>query len=133
MVVAGLLGLSCAHKVQVETVKPGLILRAAPRMGIPPLRVLLIAEITGETSESFYCPTVRWMFPDATTATETSDCLPYEARDEYRRRWMKGVIIPSPGTWVFAVVLEKGGRRIATAETQVLVAGDINNSVAGAE
>lgn len=40
----------------------------------------MTAEIKGVEDEQWYCPKIEWEFPDGTSATEESDCAPFEQR-----------------------------------------------------
>ena len=121
---------ACAHTAKViptATVaapqKPYLTLRASPQMGLPPLRVLLTAEIKGEETDTFYCPEIAWLWPNETVSTEGGDCTPFEQRDDFQRRWTRGVTLGVPGRWTFWVELRKSGRVIAREPVTVEVAG----------
>lgn len=68
--------------------KPELVTRVFPQMSlIGPMNcstIIMTAEIKGPEDEKWYCPKVEWELPDGTTATEESDCSPFEKRHECR-------------------------------------------------
>lgn len=104
--------------------EPSLSLRASPPVVMAGREVLLTAELHGEEREDWYCPAVKWRFPDGTEggcgSSVESDCPPFEERDDYPRRWTCRVR-PGEGTHVFWVELSKAGKRKAAQSVTVEV------------
>lgn len=126
--------------------KPNLIVRVYPPMTIAPLgvgcaMVRLTAEIRGPETPEWYCPEVKWTWPDDTVSTEESDCPPFEERhrvgwrreggrivDEpahgFPRRWVRDVCFPAAPTddpWIVTVELARAGRVFAKQYARVTV------------
>lgn len=92
---------------------------------------VLVAEIRGQLNEDWWCPGVRWTFPQTeghnpsltTTSYEESDCGPYSeaAAQKQSRRLSKRVKLPE-GRWEIRLELVHGDRVIAT-DTVVIEVG----------
>jgi hypothetical protein len=60
--------------------RPVLKLRITPGNALPPVSVLLVAELVGGAEhEDFYCPEVEWDFDNGRRSTRQGDCEPYVA------------------------------------------------------
>ena len=104
--------------------KPSLSLKATPAVSFAPARVVVVAEVKGGTddNEEFYCPTVEWEWGDFTTSTAEADCEPYEAgKSQIRRRYTVEHQFKNPGSFRIRLVLKKGAKLIANANTLVQV------------
>jgi hypothetical protein len=123
---------------------PALTLRAFPPVSLANVAagcspILFTAEIRGPEAEAWYCPEVRWQWPDGTVSTEESDCVPFEVRDRvgwhregerivddpapgFPRRWSRSVCIPARDDgepWTIEVRLSRAGRVLARREVRV--------------
>lgn len=82
LVLAGMLSLVLASTADA----PKLQTRVFPQMSLTGSNgcstVIMTAEIKGVEDEEWYCPKVEWELPDGTTATEESDCAPFEKRNQ---------------------------------------------------
>lgn len=110
----------------MEVVRPKLELRAFPLMSIANpagcSSVLFIAEIKGPEAEDFYCPGVRWTWPNGTESFEESDCAPWDQKDDFPRRWSRRACLPSsPVPMRVEVRLERGKDVIAKSAVEVQV------------
>lgn len=123
LIVASLLTLSLIGKPELHT-------RAFPPASIAPSgscsTVLLTAEISGEETEAWYCPTVTWTMPDGTESLHESDCPPWEEHEpiDYERRWTKRVCAPAHPyreAWEAEVRLSKAGKTIARQTVRWMV------------
>ena len=104
--------------------KPSLSLKATPAVSFAPARVVVVAEVKGGTddNEEYYCPTVEWEWGDFTTSTAEADCEPYEAgKSQIRRRYTVEHQFKNPGSFRIRLVLKKGAKLIANANTLVQV------------
>jgi len=104
--------------------KPSLSLKATPAVSFAPARVVVVAEVKGGTddNEEFYCPTVEWEWGDFTTSTAEADCEPYEAgKSQIRRRYTVEHQFKNPGSFRIRLMLKKGEKLIANANTLVQV------------
>lgn len=125
-VVAFLTLIYLASAALVETGRPRLELHAYPLMSIAApggcSSVLFAAEIKGPEAEDWYCPSVRWGWPDGTHSFEESDCPSWQEKDEFPRRWSRRVCLPSnPDPMLVVVKLERRGDVIATQTVEVTV------------
>lgn len=79
-----------ARSPKEEDQRPKLSLKAQPKVGIAPARIVLTAELTGGANDfqEYYCPTVLWDWADGTESESTVDCESYEAgKSEIARRF----------------------------------------------
>ena len=109
---------------QGGTKKPSLSLKVTPAVTFAPARIVVVAEVKGgaENNEEFYCPTVEWEWGDFTTSTAEADCEPYDAdKSQIRRRYTVEHQFKNPGTFRIRLLLKKGGKVIASSNTQVQV------------
>ena len=109
---------------QGSTKKPSLSLKVTPAVTFAPARIVVVAEVKGgaENNEEFYCPTVEWEWGDFTTSTAEADCEPYDAdKSQIRRRYTVEHQFKNPGTFRIRLFLKKGGKVIASSNTQVQV------------
>lgn len=86
--------------------------------------VIVTAEIQGEITEDWYCPGIRFDWPDDTHSVRESDCVPFssmEAKDIVRR-WPTAHHFPA-GTWKVRACLFRTEKDFACAETTVRVIG----------
>jgi hypothetical protein len=103
--------------------RPKLSLRASPRMGRSPLRVVFTAELTGGANdfEEYYCPTVEWEWGDGTESASTLDCEPYEAgKSEIRRRFTQQHTFKG-GEHTVTFRLKRRDEQVAATTVQVQV------------
>jgi hypothetical protein len=118
------LGAFSAGAMQADKDKPKLSLKASPKVGRSPLRIVLSAELTGGANdyEEFYCPTVQWEWGDGTESESTLDCPPYEAgKSEIKRHFAVEHIFRSGGNHTVAFRLKRRDRVLAGATVQVQV------------
>ena len=111
-------------RAQGANKKPSLSLKATPAVSFAPARVVVVAEVKGgaEDNEEFYCPTVEWEWGDFTTSTAEADCEPYAAgKSQIRRRYTVEHQFKNPGSFRIRLMLKKGDKVIATANTLVQV------------
>jgi hypothetical protein len=111
-------------RAQGSNKKPSLSLKATPAVSFAPARVVVVAEVKGgaEDNEEFYCPTVEWEWGDFTTSTAEADCEPYEAgKSQIRRRYTVEHQFKNPGSFRIRLVLKKGAKLVANANTLVQV------------
>lgn len=96
--------------------KPKLSLRANPKMGFPPLRTVLTAELAGgaDDYEEYYCAKVEWEWGDGSTSSSDSDCDPYEAgKSQIRRRFSSDHTFRYGGSYEVAFRLKQGSKIVA--------------------
>ena len=104
--------------------KPSLSLKATPAVSFAPARIVVVAEVKGgaEDNEEFYCPTVEWEWGDLTTSTAETDCEPYATgKSQIKRRYAIEHQFRNPGSFRIRLLLKKGTKVIATANTLVQV------------
>ncbi len=104
--------------------KPSLSLKATPAVSFAPARVVVVAEVKGgaNDNEEFYCPTLEWEWGDLTTSTAEADCDPYSpGTSEIKRRYTVEHRFKDPGSFRIRLLLKKGAKVIATANTLVQV------------
>ena len=104
--------------------KPHLDVRVTPRMALPPVEVLVVAELVGgEDLEEFYCPGLEWDWGDGTKSFHESDCAPYEAGTKVRRLYSARHAYFQPGRYSVRVRLVRAERGVASAQTSLLLGG----------
>ena len=116
------LGALSAGAGQSEKERPKLSLKASPKVGRSPLRIVLSAELTGGANdyEEFYCPTVQWEWGDGTESESTLDCPPYEAgKSEIKRHFSVEHIFRNGGNHTVAFRLKRRDRVLVGATVQV--------------
>jgi hypothetical protein len=117
---------SPADKAQV---RPVLKLRATPGVALPPVQVLLTAELVGGGEhEDFHCPEVEWDFSDGSRSTFQSDCQPLSDAAPIERRFTRRHAYRVPGDYAVVVTLRQTGRIVAQARATVLVQGGSGDS-----
>lgn len=126
-------GVTQAHsrKSQENAVK----LRVSPRLIqlFPghPSSVMLTLRILNITKDDFWCPLIKWVMPDGTSATEEGDCNPttFEATTAEDRAIQEprpkffSLSRVGPGSWTFRVELYHGNRKIAAESVNVEARG----------
>ncbi len=111
--------------------KPSLSLKATPAVSFAPARIVVVAEVKGgaEDNEDFYCPTVEWEWGDLTTSTAEADCEPYVAgKSQIKRRYTVEHQYKNPGGFRIRLLLKKGTKVVASANTLVQVRPGLGNS-----
>ena len=119
-----LLGALGAGASQSDQDRPKLSLKAAPRVGRAPLRVVLTAELTGGADDyfEFYCPSVEWEWGDGTESVATTDCEPYEAgKSAIKRRFTVEHTFKGGGNFTIAFRLKRQEKVLAGTTVQVQV------------
>ncbi len=112
---------------KTESGKPRLDLRANPRMALPPVDVLLVAELKGGGAiEEYYCPGLEWDWGDGSRSAEESDCPPFEAGAEVQRFYTARHAYGTPGNYQVKLTMRRASRTVAVAEVPVIVFGDNN-------
>jgi hypothetical protein len=104
--------------------RPRLSLKASPKVGRSPVRIVLTAELTGgaDDYEEFYCPAVEWEWGDGTESESTLDCPPYEAgKSEIKRHFTVEHIFKTGGNHTIAFRLKRRDKVLASASVQVQV------------
>jgi hypothetical protein len=115
------LGASAAEEKKKDK-RPGLDLRASPRMAFSPADIFYTAELKGgDDGEDFYCPEVTWEWGDGGKSVEEGDCEPYAEGAKVERRYTAHHSFPRAGVFVTRVTLRKNGRAIAAQNVQVTV------------
>ncbi len=110
--------------------KPSLSLKATPAVSFVPARIVVVAEVKGgaEDNEEFYCPTVEWEWGDLTTSTAEADCEPYVAgKSQIKRRYTVEHQYQNPGGFRIRLLLKKGTKVVASANTLVQVRPGLGN------
>lgn len=110
----------------VEDDKPGLSLRASPRVAFVPVEVLFVAELRGgaDDYEDLYCVTIEWDWDDDTRSESTPDCDPYEpGTSTIRRRYSTRHRFDYGGRYEVRLNLKKRGETVASARTNVELRG----------
>jgi len=102
--------------------RPGLDLRATPRMAFSPADIFYTAELKGgDDGEDFYCPEVTWEWGDGGKSVEEGDCEPYADGAKIERRYTAHHTFPRAGVFTTRVTLRKNGRAIVAQNVQVTV------------
>lgn len=106
-----------------KTKKPGLDLRATPRMAFSPADIFFTAELRGgdDNHEDFYCPEVTWEWGDGGKSVEESDCEPYTEGVKIQRRFTTHHTYARAAVYSIKVTLRKNGRAVAAQSVQVTV------------
>jgi hypothetical protein len=100
--------------------KPRLDVRASPRLGLAPARVLATAELVGgDAAEDFYCPLLEWDWDDGTKSVREADCPPYEAGAALERYFTADHVYRRSGNYSVRVVLRRASRSVAAASVSV--------------
>jgi hypothetical protein len=87
--------------------------------------VVVSAEIEGELTENWYCPAVRFEWPDGSASKMEADCAPWPPEDisKAERKWKRSHWFPA-GEWTVRVVLSRSGKDFARQEVRVIIKGD---------
>jgi hypothetical protein len=102
--------------------KPGLDVRAAPRMAFSPVNVFFTAELTGgDDVEEFYCPEVQWEWGDGGKSVQEADCPPYEAGTKIERRFTSEHEYKVAGQYGIKVTLRHSGKSLVANSVQITV------------
>lgn len=114
--------------------KPSLSLRAAPPVGISPLRVRLTAELRGGDDDfaDYYCPTVEWDFGDDAVSGSSGDCEPYQAgKSQIQRRYTTEHVFRYFGDERYTVrfTMKQGSRTVASTTTTVNIRGTLQDDI----
>ncbi len=104
--------------------RPHLVLRASPRIALPPVSVLLAAELKGgEAVEEFYCPGREWDWGDGSLSVEEGDCPPFQAGMELQRFFSARHSYGGPGLYEVKLTLRRAGQAVAVARVPILLFG----------
>lgn len=69
--------------------KSRLVVSATPMISIMnESPVLIMAKITGEETEDYYCPALELWLNKTRVKSQESDCPPFEKREDYPRFWI---------------------------------------------
>jgi hypothetical protein len=103
--------------------RPGLDLRATPRMAFSPADIFFTAELKGgdDNHEDLYCPEVTWEWGDGGKSVEESDCEPYTESSKIERRFTAHHTYGRAAVYAVKVTLRKSGRSVAAQTVQVTV------------
>jgi hypothetical protein len=103
--------------------KPGIELRAAPRMAYSPVNVFFTAEMTGgDDTEQYYCPQIEWDWDDGGKSTQEGDCEPYEeGKTKVQRRFTNEHEYRVSGSYNIRVSFFKAGRKFLAQSVRVTV------------
>jgi hypothetical protein len=106
-----------------KTKKPGLDLRATPRMAFSPADIFFTAELKGgdDDHEELYCPEVTWEWGDGGKSVEESDCDPYTEGVKIERRFTAHHTYGRAAVYSIKITLRKSGRTVAAQTVQVTV------------
>ena len=106
-----------------KTKKPGLDLRATPRMAFSPADIFFTAELRGgdDDHEDLYCPEVTWEWGDGGKSVEEGDCEPYTGGAKIERRYTAHHSYPRAAVYSIKVTLRKNGRAVASQTVSVTV------------
>jgi hypothetical protein len=100
--------------------KPRLDIRASPRLGLAPTRVLATAELVGgDAAEDFYCPRLEWDWDDGTRSVREADCPPFEPGATLERHFTADHVYRRSGNYSVRVTLRRASRPVAAASVNV--------------
>jgi len=100
--------------------KPRLDIRASPRLGLAPARVLATAELVGgDAAEDFYCPLLEWDWDDGSRTVREADCPPFEPGTTLERHFTADHVYHRSGNYLVRVFLRRASRSVATASVNV--------------
>jgi hypothetical protein len=100
--------------------KPRLDIRASPRLGLAPVRVLATAELVGgEAAEDFYCPLLEWDWDDGSRTVREADCPPFEPGADFERHFTADHVYSRSGNFSVRVILRRASRSVAMASVTV--------------
>ncbi len=109
--------------------KPKLNLRAAPRIAMAPVEVLITAELVGgDELEEFYCPKLQWDWDDGSRSDQEPDCPPFESGMALERRFTATHEYRQSGIFNAKLSLRRGDRVIASASIQVTVRAGVGGA-----
>ncbi len=121
--VLGGVGLAVAGG-KTDSGKPHLVLRASPRIALPPVSILLAAELKGgEAVEEFYCPGREWDWGDGSLSVEEGDCPPFQEGMELQRFFSARHAYGAPGLYEVKLTLRRAGRAVAVAKVPIRLFG----------
>jgi hypothetical protein len=112
--------------------KPRVTLKASPAVGFSPLRVRLVAELTGGTDDykDFYCAGVEWDWDDETTSETQQDCDPHEpGKSEIKRRYIIQHTFNMGGEFQVEFKLKQKGKVVGRGKTTVKVRPGLRDGV----
>jgi PKD domain len=112
-----------AEDKKASAKRPGLDLRATPRMAFSPADIFFTAELKGgdDNHEDLYCPEVTWEWGDGGKSVEESDCEPYTESAKIERRFTAHHTYPRAAVYSVKVTLRKSGKSVAAQTVQVTV------------
>ena len=121
LLAAGAAGPLSADGVKVK--KPGLNVRATPRMAFSPVRVLLTAELTGGADvEEYHCPELEWDWDDGGKSVHEADCKPFEPGvTKIERRFTADHQYNKAGVYNVKVTMRRANRTMASQSVRVTV------------
>jgi len=111
-----------------RTGDPRLVLRGGMTLAHPATNgadMVVSAEIEGLLTEKWYCPAVRFEWPDGSESKMEADCAPWPPEDlsKAERKWKRSHWFPA-GEWTVRVVLSRSGKDFARQEVRVIIKGD---------
>lgn len=104
--------------------KPSVAFRATPLVGFAPLKVRVVASISGGADDyaDFYCASVEWDWADGTISGSSEDCEPYEVgKSTIQRRFTSEHTFRQSGDYDIAFRLKQKDRIVASSKTMVRV------------
>lgn len=110
---------------------PHLVFSARPDHGFLPLTVHLRADIKGQITDEWECPTIVWTRDDGcvyppVVARHAQDCNAADWEPETRRETLTEVCRAS-GVVVYVASLYQGGRLLATKSAEVRILQGVSN------
>jgi len=112
-----------AEDKKASSKRPGLDLRATPRMAFSPADIFFTAELKGgdDNNEELYCPELTWEWGDGGKSVEESDCEPYTESAKIERRFTAHHTYGRAAVYSVKVTLRKSGKSVAAQTVQVTV------------
>ena len=102
--------------------EPDMVIRASPRYALwnhgKGVLVTLVVEVIGIEHERFYCPELEVHWGDGSVSGRLSDCVPFEERADFPRRYIYTHQYLSPGTYIPRVLVRKGSKIIKRLEAE---------------
>jgi plastocyanin len=109
--------------------KPGLDLRATPRMAFSPAEVLFTAELKGgDDVEELYCPEVEWEWGDGGKSVTEADCDPWTEGAAIERRFTANHVFQRAGMYKVKVTLRKTGRDMMTQTLMLTIRAGLGDT-----
>ncbi len=131
LLLAGVAGSSDRPAKAPKPKKPKVEARAVPALGVPPLEVLVLLDLTGgDEVEELYCPEVEFDWADGGKSVQESDCPPFEpGKTSLTRRYSARHVYRRGGEFTVRVRLRRVDKVVASAEAHVSVHSGLDNYV----